>query len=164
MAARLTTYQSGKYSQGEKEEKGASHLIGLPPAEAPPISGAPSRYNRSASLALSRKTVFDNLPSPPVAEKKPVSDTRHGITRTDDYAWMRAENWQAMFKDPSLLDAQLRRHLEAENAYMEAAMADTKELQKQLFAEMKGRIKEDDSSIPMKDGPFADGTACATGG
>ncbi len=109
-------------------------------------------------------SVFANLPKPAVAPKKPVSDTRHGITRTDDYAWMRAENWQAMFKDPTLLDAELRRHLEAENAYMEAAMADTKELQKQLFAEMKGRIKEDDSSIPMKDGPFAYGTAFVTGG
>jgi oligopeptidase B len=109
-------------------------------------------------------SVFANLPKPAVAPKKPVSDTRHGITRTDDYAWMRAENWQAMFKDPTLLDAELRRHLEAENAYMEAAMADTKELRKQLFAEMKGRIKEDDSSIPMKDGPFAYGTAFVTGG
>ncbi len=109
-------------------------------------------------------SVFANLPKPAVAPKKPVSDTRHGITRTDDYAWMRAENWQAMFKDPTLLDAELRRHLEAENAYMDAAMADTKALQKQLFAEMKGRIKEDDSSIPMKDGPFAYGTAFVTGG
>src|SRR5690606_25497028 len=95
---------------------------------------------------------------------KPVSDTRHGVIRTDNYAWMRAENWQAMFKDPSLLDPELRRHLEAENAYMDAAMADTEALQKTLFAEMKGRIKEDDSSVPMKDGPFAYGTAYVTGG
>ena len=113
---------------------------------------------------VSRKPVFHNLPSPPVAKKKSVGDTRHGIARTDDYAWMRAENWQAMFKDPSLLDPELRAHLEAENAYMEAAMADTKDLQKTLFAEMKGRIKEDDSSVPMKDGPFAYGTAYVTGG
>ncbi|WP_416795330.1 S9 family peptidase [Ciceribacter azotifigens] len=109
-------------------------------------------------------SVFPNLPTPPAAEKKSVSDTRHGITRTDDYAWMRAENWQAMFKDPSLLDQDLRRHLEAENAYMDAAMDDTKALQEKLFAEMKGRIKEDDSSVPMKDGPFAYGTAFVTGG
>ncbi|MDI6839203.1 MAG: S9 family peptidase, partial [Rhizobiaceae bacterium] len=107
-------------------------------------------------------SVFPNLPTPPAAEKKPVSDTRHGITRTDDYAWMRAENWQAMFKDPSLLDKDLRRHLEAENAYMDAAMADTKALQEKLFQEMKGRIKEDDSSVPVKDGPFAYGTAFVT--
>ncbi|MFY8100843.1 MAG: S9 family peptidase, partial [Allorhizobium sp.] len=105
-----------------------------------------------------------NLPSPPAATKKPVTDTRHGIVRTDDYAWLRADNWQAMFKDTSILDPEIRGYLEAENGYMEAAMADTKELQGQLFAEMKGRIKEDDSSIPMKDGPFAYGSAFVTGG
>ncbi|SCW30248.1 oligopeptidase B Serine peptidase. MEROPS family S09A [Rhizobium mongolense subsp. loessense] len=109
-------------------------------------------------------SVFKNLPTPPSAAKKPVSDTRHGITRSDDYAWLRADNWQAMFKDPSILDPEIRRHLEAENAYMNAAMEDTKPLQKTLFAEMRGRIKEDDSSVPMKDGAHAYGTFFVTGG
>ncbi|WFU48431.1 S9 family peptidase [Sinorhizobium terangae] len=109
-------------------------------------------------------SAFKNLPTAPVAPKKPVTDTRHGITRTDDYAWLRADNWQAMFKDPSILDPEIRKHLEAENAYMNAAMADTKELQKALFGEMRGRIKEDDSSVPMKDGAFAYGTSYVTGG
>ncbi|MEX2691334.1 S9 family peptidase [Rhizobium mongolense] len=109
-------------------------------------------------------SVFKNLPTPPSAAKKPVSDTRHAITRSDDYAWLRADNWQAMFKDPSILDPEIRRHLEAENAYMNAAMEDTKPLQKTLFAEMRGRIKEDDSSVPMKDGAHAYGTFFVTGG
>ena len=109
-------------------------------------------------------SVFKNLPAAPVAAKEPVSDTRHGITRTDDYAWFRDENWQAMFKDPSILKPEIRKHLEAENAYMAAAMADTEAPQKTLFAEMRGRIKEDDSSVPVKDGPFAYGTAYVTGG
>ncbi|MEI2297629.1 S9 family peptidase [Ensifer sp. MJa1] len=109
-------------------------------------------------------SVFSNLPKAPVAAKKPVTDTRHGITRTDDYAWLRADNWQAMFRDPSILDPNIRQHLEAENAYMNAAMDDTKALQKALFAEMRGRIKEDDSSVPVKDGPFAYGSAYVTGG
>ncbi len=115
-------------------------------------------------MATSRRSPFANLPAAPVAARKPVSDTRHGITRTDDYAWFRADNWQAMFKDPSILDPEIRSHLEAENAYMEAAMGDTADLQKALFAEMRGRIKEDDSSVPMKDGPFAYGTLFVTGG
>ncbi|RVP96494.1 S9 family peptidase [Sinorhizobium meliloti] len=119
------------------------------------------QQDRSRRHALS---VFKNLPAAPVAPKKPATDTRHGMTRTDDYAWLRAENWQAMFKDPSILDPEIRRHLEAENTYMNAAMADTKDLQKTLFAEMRGRIKEDDSSVPMKDGPFAYGTSYVTGG
>ncbi|QPB20657.1 S9 family peptidase [Rhizobium sp. 007] len=109
-------------------------------------------------------SVFQNLPTPPSAAKKPVSDTRHGITRSDDYAWLRADNWQAMFKDPSILDPEIRRHLEAENTYMNAATEDTKPLQKTLFAEMRGRIKEDDSSVPMKDGAHAYGTFFVTGG
>lgn len=109
-------------------------------------------------------SVFKNLPEAPVAAKKPVTDTRHGITRTDDYAWLRADNWQAMFKDPSILASEIRKHLEAENAYMNAAMDDTKALQKTLFAEMRGRIKEDDSSVPVKDGPFAYGSLYVTGG
>ena len=104
------------------------------------------------------------LPSPPAAAKKPITDTRHGIERTDDYAWLRAANWQAMFKDPTILDPAIRAHLEAENAYQDTAMADTAELRKKLFAEMKGRIKEDDSSVPMKDGPYAYGTLFVTGG
>ena len=109
-------------------------------------------------------SVFKNLPAAPVAAKEPVSDTRHGITRPDGSAWFRDENWQAMFKDPSILKPEIRKHLEAENAYMAAAMADTEALQKTLFAEMRGRIKEDDSSVPVKDGPFAYGTAYVTGG
>ena len=109
-------------------------------------------------------SIFKDLPAAPVAPTRPVTDTRHGISRTDDYAWLRADNWQAMFKDPSILDPDIRAYLDAENVYMTAAMADTKDLQKQLFAEMKGRIKEDDSSVPVKDGPYAYGTLYVTGG
>lgn len=102
--------------------------------------------------------------SPPVAEKRPSSDTHHGITRTDDYAWLRADNWQDVFKDPTVLNKAIRAHLESENAYQAAMMAGTESLQETLVAEMRGRIKEDDSSVPMKDGPFAYGTSYVTGG
>ena len=102
--------------------------------------------------------------TPPVAKKVPFEDTRHGISRSDDYAWMRAENWQEMFHDPSLLDPAIRTHLEAENAYAKALMADTEDLREKLFVEMKGRIKEDDSSIPLADGDYAYGTKFVLGG
>ncbi|OCW58440.1 S9 family peptidase [Hoeflea olei] len=109
-------------------------------------------------------SAFQNLPAAPVAKKHPLTDTRHGISRTDDYAWMRDANWQAMFKDPSILEPEIRAHLEAENAYQQAAMADTEALQKVLFAEMRGRIKEDDSSVPAPDGPWLYGLRYVTGG
>lgn len=109
-----------------------------------------------------RKT-FKDLAAPH-AEKRPVPDTHHGITRTDDYAWLRADNWQEVFKDPALLDPAIRTHLEAENAYQDVLMADTAELRSTLFKEMRGRIKEDDSSVPMKDGPFAYGSSFKIGG
>ncbi|MGE3306869.1 MAG: S9 family peptidase [Rhizobiaceae bacterium] len=101
---------------------------------------------------------------PPVAEKRRVTDTRHGLTRSDDYAWLRADNWQEVFRNPQTLDPAIRAHLEAENAYQAAWMADTAKLRKALFAEMKGRIKQDDSSVPMKDGPFAYGASYRKGG
>ncbi|MDR6431506.1 S9 family peptidase [Brucella pseudogrignonensis] len=105
-----------------------------------------------------------SFPTPPKAPKHPASDTRHGITRTDDYAWLRADNWQEVFKDPSVLAPEIREHLNAENAYQTALMQDTDALQKKLFAEMRGRIKEDDSSVPSKDGPYAYGMSYRTGG
>ena len=107
---------------------------------------------------------FQTDMTPPAAEKRPIADTRHGITRNDDYAWLRADNWQAVFKDPSVLASDIRDHLEAENAYQKVLMADTEELQKTLFAEMKGRIKEDDESVPAPDGPWAYGSSYKTGG
>ncbi|MGE0279958.1 MAG: S9 family peptidase [Rhizobiaceae bacterium] len=100
----------------------------------------------------------------PTTPHEDWTDTRHGHTRADEFAWLRAQNWQEVFRDPSSLDPKIRQHLEAENAYQTASMAGTEVTRKTLFAEMKGRIKEDDSSVPMADGPFAYGTSYKTGG
>ncbi len=112
---------------------------------------------------MTPKSLFPAIEAPKT-EERPVEDTRHGITRVDEFAWLRADNWQEVFKDPSALDPAIRTHLEAENAYQTALMADTADLRKRLFEEMKGRIKEDDSSVPMKDGPFAYGSSYKKGG
>ncbi|MEP3280174.1 MAG: S9 family peptidase [Stappiaceae bacterium] len=95
------------------------------------------------------------LTVPPVAAIKTVSDSHHGIETADDYAWIRDDDWQQVMRDPSVLDENIRTYLEAENAYTEAAMKETEALQKTLFSEMRGRIKEDDSSVPAPDGPYA---------
>ncbi|MEZ5853485.1 MAG: S9 family peptidase [Hyphomicrobiaceae bacterium] len=102
--------------------------------------------------------------TPPHADRRPVSTTHHGVTLVDDYAWLRADNWQEVMRDPSQLDAAIRAHLEAENAYTEACLGDTKALQETLFAEMKGRIKEDDSSVPAPDGAWEYSVNYITGG
>jgi oligopeptidase B len=67
---------------------------------------------------------------------------------------MRDPNWQAVLRDPAVLDADIRRHLEAENAYAASVLAATVPLQRRLFEEMKGRIKDDESSLPVADGAF----------
>ena len=101
---------------------------------------------------------------PPRAEKRNVTETWHGISKSDDYKWLKAENWQEVMHDPSLLPADIRAYLEAENAYQEAMSADTKAFQEKLFAEIKGRIKEDDSSVPAPDGPWLYFSSHITGG
>ncbi len=103
--------------------------------------------------------------APPRAAKRPRVETWHNRVKTDDYAWLRADNWQDVMHDPSVLGAGNPRVISnAENAYLEAELADTKVLQEKLFAEMKGRIKEDDSSVPAADGAFAYYTSFVTGG
>jgi oligopeptidase B len=93
--------------------------------------------------------------TPPLASRRPHSFTRHGITMTDDYAWLKDENWQEVLREPDLINADIRGYLEAENDYTESLLGHTGSLQKKLVAEMRGRIKEDDSSVPSPDGPFA---------
>jgi oligopeptidase B len=101
---------------------------------------------------------------PPRAEKRNVTETWHGISKSDDYKWLKADNWQEVMHDPSLLPVDIRAYLEAENAYTEQEMAETKGLQDKLFAEIKGRIKEDDSSVPAPDGPWLYFSSHITGG
>ncbi len=101
---------------------------------------------------------------PPRAEARPHETRHHDRVRQDPYAWLRAENWQEVMHEPARLDPAIRRHLEAENAWTAHLMAGTEDLQAQLFEEMRGRIKEDDSSVPSPDGPFAYATRYRTGG
>lgn len=91
----------------------------------------------------------------PVAEKQPTKLEKHGDIRTDDYFWMRLTDAQ---KNAEVKDEQTQKvydYLNAENAYYEEMTKETKEFQEALFQEMKGRIKEDDESVPYKkDGYF----------
>lgn len=91
----------------------------------------------------------------PVAEKRPVEIEQHGEMRVDNYGWLRDENWQSVLRDPSVLREDIREQLTSENDYYESATSNLEALRETLFAEMRGRIKEDDSSVPTPDGPYA---------
>jgi oligopeptidase B len=67
---------------------------------------------------------------------------------------MKDDNWQAVLHDPSVVKAEVRDHLVAENAYVAEVLKGTQDLQAKMFEEMKGRIKEDDASVPSPDGAF----------
>ena len=99
-----------------------------------------------------------DLPPPPVAARRPHSFTVHGETIADDYAWLRDPDYPAV-GDPDVLA-----YLEAENAYFERAMAPLQPLVETIYGEMKGRIKEDDASVPQKDGDWYYWTAFEVGG
>ncbi|MEQ8823665.1 MAG: S9 family peptidase [Filomicrobium sp.] len=102
--------------------------------------------------------------SPPKAATKAFSQTFHGIELLDDYAWLRDARWQDVMRDPGKLTPEIRAYLEAENAYTAATLESTEGLQAQLFEEMKGRIKQDDSTVPMPHGPWAYFSRFVTGG
>ena len=77
----------------------------------------------------------------------------HGKTRDDSYAWLKDESWMEVMRDPSSLQAPIRSWLEAQNDATAEAMASTEALQERLFSEFRGRIREDDASVPLPDGP-----------
>ncbi|MBA4165133.1 MAG: S9 family peptidase [Erythrobacter sp.] len=106
-------------------------------------------YAASAADEKDKHSVTTQVPtSPPVAGKREYSYTRHGVTISDPWNWLRDQSY------PTVDDADVLKYLEAENAWFEARMAPNKELTDQLFEEMKARIKEDDSTVPQKDGDW----------
>lgn len=86
----------------------------------------------------------------PRAKKIARELVEHGHTRVDNYYWMRLSDEQKNAATPDEQTADVLAYLKEENDYTEAGLKHTEELQKQLFEEMKGRIKEDDSSVPVK--------------
>ncbi len=104
-----------------------------------------------------------SMPTPPVARRIPVTIAQLGRTRTDDYQWMKDDNWQTVLRDPSVIKADVREHLTAENAYREEVLRSTEPLQEAMFQEMRGRIKEDDSSVPAPYGDWEYYTRFETG-
>ena len=100
----------------------------------------------------------------PQLEKKTEIKSYHNIRWKDDYSWIHQSNILDVLKDGSKLLAEVRKYLEEENAYTQFHLKNTKKLQKELFNEIKGRIKLDDESLPYKDKEYEYWTKTTTEG
>lgn len=98
------------------------------------------------------------FPAPPRAATHPHRFTRHGITIDDPWAWLKDAGY------PEITDKQILGYLEEENSYFDTVMAPLKPLTDRINAEMRGRIKEDESTVPQRDGDWLYWTAFETGG
>jgi oligopeptidase B len=87
----------------------------------------------------------------PQLVKKPENKSCHNVQWIDDYSWIHQEDILEVLKNSQKLNPEVRKYLEEENAFTEHHMSDTKKIQKDLFKEIKGRIKLDDESLPYKD-------------
>jgi len=112
------------------------------------ITMAPATLSAQDESSAKEKDNMTAKLVPPVAEKRPHSFTHHGITIEDPYNWLKDKSY------PEIDDEDVLDHLREENAYFEANMKAQKPLADELFAEMKGRIKEKDSTVPQKDGDW----------
>lgn len=91
------------------------------------------------AIVLHATCAAEFAPVPPRADTIPKTFTEHGHARTDNYFWLRER------ENPKVMD-----YLNAENSYTEAVMKPTEAFQEQLFQEIKGRIKQDDQSVPYR--------------
>ena len=87
----------------------------------------------------------------PQLRKKPEVKSCHDVSWEDNYSWIHQKNILEVLKDSSKLLPEVRKYLQEENAYFEYQMKNTKDSQKKIFDEIKGRIKLEDQSLPYKD-------------
>ncbi|TMM31532.1 S9 family peptidase [Polaribacter aestuariivivens] len=90
----------------------------------------------------------------PIAYKQPTELEKHGDVRIDNYFWMRLSDKQKLTEVRDKQTQKVISYLEEENSYYESVTSYTKNFEEKLFEEMKGRIKEDDSSVPYKDNGY----------
>ncbi len=100
----------------------------------------------------------------PQLKKKPEIKSCHNVTWEDNYSWIHQKNILEVLKDSSKLLPEVKEYLEEENNYTDYHLKDTKEYQKKLFDEIKGRIKLDDESLPFKDKEYEYWTKTTTEG
>ncbi len=92
--------------------------------------------------------------NPPTATRIESICSAHGEQWVDNYAWLKANNWQEAIEDPAKLPSDIADYLKAENEYYAQATADLAPLHNELVAEIRGRMAEKVGSIPAPDGPY----------
>ena len=90
--------------------------------------------------------------NPPKARKKLVKTKVHDTELSDQFSWIRDDNWQEVLHSPNVLKKNIRKYIDDENKWTNKKLSFLKPLEKKIFIEIKGKIKEEDSSIPQKDG------------
>ena len=100
----------------------------------------------------------------PQLKKKSEIKTYHNFSWKDDYSWIHQKNILEVLKDNKKLNPEVRKYLEEENSYADFHLSSTKKIQKNLFNEIKGRIKLDDESLPFKDFDYEYWTKTTTKG
>ncbi len=101
-----------------------------------------------------KRSLFFLSAAPPQIERHRTERIVHGIPLADDYAWLKAANWQEVLRDPAALPAVILGAIEVENSYAQAVLAPAAELRAVLLKELRGRIKEDDCEVPKEDGAW----------
>jgi len=122
------------------------------------------RISRIGTFSLTTLHICSGLIMPSFAESRDITPPRfdkrqntqvfHGVTLSDDYAWLRAENWREALQDPDALPEEIRAALEAENAYAEAALKPLAPLAERLKQEMIARMDATDADPPARDGAW----------
>ena len=90
----------------------------------------------------------------PKLRKETNSIKIHNEDLPDNYAWIKQKNWQEVLKNPKKLNDEVANYLTEENAFVKEQLKEKKQLETEIFQELKGRIKDKDSSVPLKDGAY----------
>ena len=90
----------------------------------------------------------------PKLRKETNSIKIHNEDLPDNYAWIKQKNWQEVLKNPTKLNDEVANYLTEENAFVKERLKEKEQLETEIFQELKGRIKDKDSSVPLKDGAY----------
>ena len=91
----------------------------------------------------------------PKAEKRPLKIQQLGRSRSDDYQWLKDPNWQTVMREPSTLGADIRAYLDAENKHTKSVTENLRDLETEIFEELKNRLDPEDKDVPVPDGKYA---------